>query len=79
MTKYEETRSKQVATIRNDKVRDILKVMQSTRKYPIDAITEGAFDILVQYLIDLEHLADKSKIQNLDAFDEVVYRRLGWS
>jgi hypothetical protein len=49
-----ESLSKLVERVRDKKVREILSVTQKTRKYPIDALTDGSFGILVKYIVELE-------------------------
>jgi hypothetical protein len=46
--------SKLVARVRDPKVREILSVTQKSRKYPIDALTDGAFEVIVKYIVGLE-------------------------
>jgi hypothetical protein len=59
MTEY---LSKLVERVRDKKVREILGVTQKTRKYPIDALTDGAFEALVKYIVKLEDQIAAEKV-----------------
>jgi hypothetical protein len=43
-----------VEKVSNKKVATILAVTQKTRKYPLDALTDGSFEIIVKYILELE-------------------------
>lgn len=59
MTEY---LSKLVERVRDKKVREILGVTQKTHKYPIDALTDGAFEALVKYIVKLEDQIAAEKV-----------------
>lgn len=46
--------TKLVEKVSNKKVATILAVTQKTRKYPLDALTDGSFEIIVKYILELE-------------------------
>lgn len=45
---------KLLARIQAPKVEQILRITQKNRKYPLDCVTDGALEIVVKYIVDLE-------------------------
>ncbi len=45
---------KALSRVRDERIKDILSVVQERKKYPQDVLTNGAFDILVGYIVELE-------------------------
>ena len=40
--------------IKDKNVRTMMKICQSSRKYPLDCIVDGGLEILVDYILELE-------------------------
>ena len=59
MTEY---LTKLVGKVGNKKIAEILSVCQKTRKYPLDALTDGAFEAIVKYIVELEDIIAAEKM-----------------
>lgn len=40
--------------LKNPKIYEIMKVVKATKKRPPEALTDGAYEILLKYIVDLE-------------------------
>jgi hypothetical protein len=40
--------------LKNKKIYEIMKVVQVSKKHPALALTDGAYEILLKYIVDLE-------------------------
>jgi len=45
--------------IKDDKIRQILSISERSKKYPMDCLTDGAFEILLNYILKLENDSGK--------------------
>ena len=45
---------KLLVRIQDPKVEQILRITQKHRKYPLDCLTDGALEIVVKYIVELE-------------------------
>ena len=43
-----------IEKIRNQKIVTMLKICQGSRKYPLDCVTDGGLQLLINYILELE-------------------------
>ena len=58
MTEFVE---KSILKIKNPKIKAMLLICQKNRKYPLDCLTDGALQILTDYISSLEDEAQSLK------------------
>jgi hypothetical protein len=45
---------KLLSRVQDPKVEQVLRITQKNRKYPLDCVTDGALEIVVKYIVELE-------------------------
>jgi hypothetical protein len=53
---------KLVDKVKDRDIRQLLSITQKNRKYPIDCLTDGAFEKLVKYIVALEDKLERKEV-----------------